>query len=94
MSLDDTLPVALFEVEDALVLADDLLNELGRVPGQADAANEILTRWADVLAPAHFAQVCIAALTVTFTECLREVPRDEWPANPVRFQRSEDPTHE
>lgn len=70
---------ALLSVTEANDLARELVADLGSVPGDAGAVTEVLTDWLDDLGPDVMAFVCMAAVRLTFADCLRvaDVPAEE-----------------
>lgn len=62
----------LLSVTDARTLATDLVADLGAMPGDPDAIDDTLSRWAEELGPERMAQVCMAAVRITFAECMSE----------------------
>lgn len=75
-------------VEQAEVLADDLVAELATHPGDDDAVCAVMLRWLEVLDAQQLAQVSLAAMRTTFGRCLvphpDRVPIDALTIDPTK----------
>ena len=60
--------------DDGRLLARLLVDALFTVPGDPTAVSAELSRWTSDLGTVRMAQVAVAALTVTFGECMRHAP--------------------
>lgn len=67
------------DVDQARSLAADLVRELGAIAGDPEAVDATLTRWLDVLDVTNLARVCVAAVQLTFADCLTHTPLTDLP---------------
>lgn len=69
-----TAPAPTMPIDRARDLADDLIRELSKHPGDDEAVCEVLRHWLDVLGAQSLSIVCMAAMRATFGECLTPHP--------------------
>ena len=65
------------------LLAADLVTQLSATPGDSAAVTATLMRWTDTLDPPRMAGICMAAVRLTFADCLSRVPVDQIPTGTV-----------
>ena len=73
-------------------LGGDLLRRLSPLAGDSEAIEAELTRWLDLLGVPDLAQVLLAAVQRTFSECLTVVPLDDVPAGALTFHATQEAT--
>ena len=73
----DQAPLTLAQTR---LLAADLVTQLSTTPGDSAAVTATLMRWTDTLDPPQMALICMAAVRLTFADCLSRVPVDQIPA--------------
>lgn len=78
--------------EEADVLGTDLVIALSPHIGNGQRIDRALARWLEVLGPIPFAQVCLAALTTTFGECLTMTDPSDWPPHGVALYPPQEAT--
>lgn len=78
---------ALFNPEQALEFADDLIRQLAANIDDPGAVADTLGHWAEVLEGNNFARVCIAAVRTVFLDCLTRV--DSVPDGALAFSKEE-----
>jgi hypothetical protein len=61
-------------IDEARDLADDLIRQLSRHPGDDPAVCEVLRHWLDVHGVQGLSLVAMAAMRITFGECLTTHP--------------------
>lgn len=67
------------DVDRGRELAADMLRELTPHAGDSDQVDAVLTGYLDRLGHNHFSLVCMAAVQMTFTDCLTLTPLDSLP---------------
>lgn len=70
-------------VDEARVLAGDLIRALAERVGDPAAVDAVLARWAETLGPRQFGQVAMATVQTTFRDCLTRV--DALPADGIAY---------
>jgi hypothetical protein len=75
-----TEPEPTLTTEEASQLAADLVRELADHAGDPAAVRATMLRWLDDQDVSGLSLVCMAAVQLTFADCLRPVPVDQIPA--------------
>jgi len=72
-------PTPLITVAEARNLALGLVGDLTPHAGDPDAVRKVLLRWLAIEDPARLSMVCMAAVRLTYADCLTRVPIDQMP---------------
>jgi hypothetical protein len=67
-------------VDQATVLAGDLIRALAENIGDLEAIDALMLRWANTLGASNLARVSLAAAQTLFADCLTYRTPDAWPA--------------
>jgi hypothetical protein len=74
-----TKPAPLLTPDQATELATDLINSLAEHSGDREAVNVELQHWLEVLDAPNLIRVCVAAVQMTFADCLAITPLEQVP---------------
>ena len=71
--------------DQTVEMAGDLLRDLSPHIGDADAIEAEFIKWIDALGVPSMSMVLLAAVRLTFTDCLTLTGREDWPPAGLAF---------